>query len=107
MRPGVGPRRFGGRDPWKRVVSPPVESLTPRGVCLPRLLGDVTCQQRDREFFVDNLLVQIHSMIEMIRWTGLAPWEFEFPFPGSFTSTFLGPVSKNPMLNILWHYLPD
>ena len=28
-------------------------------------------------------------MIEMIRWTGLAPWEFEFLFPGSLTSTFL------------------
>jgi len=26
----------------------------------------------------------------MIRWTGLAPWEYEFPFPGSLTSTFLG-----------------
>jgi len=25
----------------------------------------------------------------MIRWTGLAPWEFEIPFPGSLTSTFL------------------
>jgi len=25
----------------------------------------------------------------MIRSTGLAPWEFEFPFPGSLTSTFL------------------
>ena len=25
----------------------------------------------------------------MIRWTGLAPWEFEFPFTGSLTSTFL------------------
>ena len=25
----------------------------------------------------------------MIRWIGLAPWEFEFPFPGSLTSTFL------------------
>ena len=25
----------------------------------------------------------------MIRWTGLAPWEFEFLFPGSVTSTFL------------------
>ena len=21
-------------------------------------------------------------------WTGLAPWNFEFPFPGSLTSTF-------------------
>ena len=28
----------------------------------------------------------------MIWWTGLAPWEFEFPFPGSLTYTFLGSV---------------
>jgi len=41
-------------------------------------------------FFIDNLLVRIHFIIVMIRWTGLAPWEFEFPFPGSLTSTFLG-----------------
>jgi len=38
---------------------------------------------REREFFIDNLLVRIHCIIVMIRWTGLAPWEFEFPFPGS------------------------
>ena len=25
----------------------------------------------------------------MIRWAGLVPWESEFPFPGSLTSTFL------------------
>ena len=43
----------------------------------------------EREFFIDNLLVQIHFIIVMIRWTGLAPWEFEFTFPGSLTSTFL------------------
>jgi len=42
-----------------------------------------------REFFIDNLLVRIHFIIVMIRWTGLAPWEFEFPFPGSLTSTLL------------------
>jgi len=24
-----------------------------------------------------------------MRWTGLAPWEFEFPSPVSLTSTFL------------------
>ena len=24
----------------------------------------------------------------MIMWTGLAPWEFEFPVPGSLTSIF-------------------
>ena len=28
-------------------------------------------------------------IIVMIRWTGLAPWELEFPFPGSLTSTFV------------------
>ena len=32
---------------------------------------------------------RIHFIIEMIWWTGLAPWEFEFPFPGSLISTFL------------------
>ena len=39
----------------------------------------------EREFFIDNLLVRIHLIIVMIRWTGLAPWEFEFPFPGLHT----------------------
>ena len=43
-----------------------------------------------REFFIDYLLVRIHFIFVKIRWTGLAPWVFEFPFPGSFTSTFLG-----------------
>ena len=38
---------------------------------------------------IDNLLVRIHFIIVMIRWTGLAPWEVEFPFPGSLISTFL------------------
>ena len=36
---------------------------------------------REREFFIDNLLVRIHFIVVMIRWTGLAPWEFESPFP--------------------------
>jgi len=44
---------------------------------------------REREFFIDNLLVRIHFIIVMISWTGLAPWDFEFPFAGSLTSTFL------------------
>jgi len=44
----------------------------------------------EREFFIDNLLIRIHFIIVMIRWTGLAPWEFQFPFPGSLASTFLG-----------------
>ena len=46
-------------------------------------------QSLEREFCIDNLLVRVHFIIEMIWWTGLAPWEFEFPFPGSLISTFL------------------
>ena len=46
--------------------------------------------QREREFVIDNLLVRNHFFIEMIRWTGLAPWDCEFPFPGSLISMFLG-----------------
>ena len=47
--------------------------------------------EREREFLVDNLLVSSHLIIVMIRWTGRAPWELEFPFLGSptCTSTFL------------------
>jgi len=43
----------------------------------------------ERELFIDNLLVRIHFIIVMIRWTGLAPRECEFPFQSSLTSTFL------------------
>ena len=52
----------------------------------------------EREFFIDNPLVRIHFIIVMIRWTGLALWEFESPFPGSLTSTFLvvPPASRSP-----------
>ena len=35
---------------------------------------------RGAAFLINNLLVRIHLIIEMILWTGLAPWEFEFPF---------------------------
>ena len=48
----------------------------------------------EREFFIDNLLVRIHFIIVMICWIGLAPWEFEFFFPGSLTSTFLVQARK-------------
>jgi len=40
------------------------------------------------------LVVRIHCIIVMIGWTGLAPWEFEFPFPGSLTSTFLAGAGR-------------
>ena len=44
---------------------------------------------REREISIDHLLVQIHYILVLIEWTVLAPWEFEFPFPGSLISTFL------------------
>jgi len=56
----------------------------------------------ERELLIDNLLVRIHFIIVMIRWTGLAPWEFEFPFPGSLTSTFLGSIKYRGMAPISW-----
>ena len=40
----------------------------------------------EREFLIGNLLVRIYLIIVMIRWTGLASWEFELAFPGSLTS---------------------
>ena len=40
-------------------------------------------------FFIDDLLVRFHFIIDMVWWTGLVPWEFGFPFPGSLASTFL------------------
>ena len=48
---------------------------------LPVTEEEVRSIPPEREFFIDNLLVRIHFIIEMIWWTGLAPWEFEFPFP--------------------------
>ena len=45
---------------------------------------DFGCAVPDRfVLLTTNLLVQIHFVIVMIRWTGLAPWGFEFIFPGS------------------------
>ena len=46
--------------------------------------------RRGIEFFVENLLARIDIIIVMIRKTGLAPWEFDFPFSGKLTCTFLG-----------------
>jgi len=43
----------------------------------------------EKEFFIDNRLVRNHLILMMIRWTGLAPWEFEFPFPDGLASSFL------------------
>ena len=45
----------------------------------------------EKEFFMDDLLVRIHFIIVMIRWTGLAPWEFKFPFPVTYIFNLLAP----------------
>ena len=45
--------------------------------------------KKEGEFIINHLLVRIHFIIEVIWWTGLAPREYEFPFPGSFISTYL------------------
>ena len=60
--------------------------------------------ERERDFFAGNLLVRIRLIIVMIRWIGLAPWEFEYHYPGSLASTFLGtreiPSSLRPNLGL-------
>jgi len=59
----------------------------------PHLIGSTNSSSSpcisEREFFIDNLLVRIHLIIVVVRWTGLAPWEFDSPIPGSLASTFL------------------
>ena len=54
---------------------------------MPRLVN----RSAERELFIDNLLVRIHLIIVMIRWTGLMPWGFEFPFP------WHGTVAREPL----------
>ena len=44
-----------------------------------RVLGRNVPPLQEREFFIETLLVRIHFIIVMIRWTGLAPWECEVP----------------------------
>jgi len=36
-------------------------------------------QRQQREFFIDNLMVRIHCIIVMIKWTGFATWERQHP----------------------------
>jgi len=38
-----------------------------------RLFQACALRLKEKEFFIDNLLVRIHFIIVMIRWTGLAP----------------------------------
>ena len=63
------------------------EPLVPRKILATTENSKVEVGREESELFIDNQLVRIHLIIET---TGLAPWKFEFPFPGSLTSTFLG-----------------
>ena len=56
----------------------------------------------EREFFIDNLLVRIHFIIVMIRWTGLAPWEFE----EGVTCSSLAPASWTMYVRNSSHSMP-
>jgi len=38
-------------------------------------------QYSEREFCIDELVVRIHLIIVMMRWTGLASWKFGIPYP--------------------------
>ena len=68
-------------------------------------------QRVHREFRIDNLLVRIQFTIEMVRWTGLAPREFELLFSGSRISTFLvhlkGLILSSLFQNHIQWYLTD
>jgi len=73
---------------YPSLPTSPLLPLVPRNsACLSTLVRRAPASEREGEFFIENLLVRIHLIIVMMRWTGLAPWEFEFPFPGSLTST--------------------
>jgi len=59
---GVGAHQFLTREVMRTLVSKKNETSRETS--------------REKEFFIDNLLVRLHFIIEMIWWTGLAPWEF-------------------------------
>ena len=56
---------------WRAPVQ--IQGFRKRGFDSVLVSGGWT---REREFFIDNLLVRIHFIIEVIWWTGLAPWDF-------------------------------
>ena len=55
--------------------------LNPMGPCTPSQQTSIEAKtatiHAERQFVIDNLVVRIHFINVMIRWTGLAPWEFE------------------------------
>jgi len=71
----VSPRGAGASKPEEAAGHPSAETHGK-----PQTLSPKPKTQK-REFFIDILLVRIRFIIVMIRGTGLAPWELEFPFP--------------------------
>ena len=70
---------LGGAGSFLPIQQMPTSIVWSHDTCPPTFV-------REREFFIDNPLVRIHFITEMIWWTGLALWEFEFSFPGSLKS---------------------
>ena len=92
-------------NPQPSTLNPQPSTLDPRRLGRSRsrrlsttgaMASGSTPAPQERDFFIDNLLVRIHFIIEMIGWPGLAPWGFEFPFPGSLVSTLLNPKLLTP-----------
>ena len=51
-------------------------------------------RERESSLLTTHWTGTTSSCLRCFWWTGLAPWEFEFPFPGSLISTFLGIIQN-------------
>ena len=49
-------------------------------------------EENERELFIDNLLVRVHFIIVMMRWTDLTSWESEFPLNYMLSMHFSGEI---------------
>ena len=63
------------------------ERLLFRDLFLEEYVGREDALELRRSLLAVVLVGVPAAIIEMIWWTGLAPWVFEFPFPGSLTSS--------------------
>ena len=93
---GGGIRERGAREEERQQVTSPSTSTPPKsglyrgGAMKSRGVSNhrehVGAQGRHR---LSNLLRLLSCFGLFLRYTGLAPWEFESSFPGSLISTFL------------------
>ena len=89
------------RRPMPRVLWGWAFSYEQSTPVLHELIFRTILKLSESELVIDNLLVRIYIIIEMIRWTGLAPWEFEFPFPGGLVSSFFFQVHPWPAYKLV------